>query len=207
VPGSAAITPLVVPPATDDHFAQDTSRLEPPPKLFEELVVPAESVVGLQSDTFVTSEDARVEDRVEARVTRDVRVSDQVAVPAGVKAIGSVISVERGGKFKERARLGIRFHTLVLSDGTRLPITTEAIYRDGPAPGEKSAVKVGGGAAVGTILGAILGGGKGAAIGAGVGSAVGTGAVMAGERSAATLRPGEPMTVRILAPISVTLQK
>jgi hypothetical protein len=34
------------------------------------------------------------------------------------------MQVERGGKFKERARLGIRFHTLVLADGTiaRIPL-------------------------------------------------------------------------------------
>ena len=69
--------------------------------------------------------------------------------------------VERGGKFKERARLGIRFHTLVLADGTRVPINTETIYRDGDAPANGSAQKVGGGAVGGAILGAILGGGKG----------------------------------------------
>jgi hypothetical protein len=203
VPGSAGITPLVVPPPSDEHLAQ----VEPAPKPLEEIVIPAESVIGLQSETVLSSDDARVEDRVEARVTRDVRVGDQVAIPAGVRAIGSVIQVERGGKFKERARLGIRFHTLVLADGTRLPITTEAIYRDGAAPGNKAAAKVGGGAVAGTILGAILGGGKGAAIGAASGAAAGSGAVLAGERSNAALRPGEPMTVRILAPITVTIQK
>ena len=73
-------------------------------------------------------ESARVEDRVDARVTRDVKVGDRVAIPAGARAIGSVMQVERGGKFKERARLGIRFHTLVLADGTRIPIATETIY-------------------------------------------------------------------------------
>src|SRR5437763_7382659 len=52
-------------------------------------------------------------------ISRDVKVGDRVAIPAGSKALGSVMLVERGGKFKERARLGIRFHTLVLADGTR----------------------------------------------------------------------------------------
>ena len=56
--------------------------------------------------------------KVEARVLRDVRVGNAVAIPAGSRALGSVMLVERGGKFKERARLGIRFHTLVLADGT-----------------------------------------------------------------------------------------
>ena len=36
----------------------------------------ADSVIGLQTETPISSEHARVEDRVEARVTRDVKVGD-----------------------------------------------------------------------------------------------------------------------------------
>src|SRR6185503_5366521 len=97
----------------DERAVEPQRAPEPPQKTFEELVVSASSVIGLQTETRITSENARVEDRVEARVTRDVKVGDRVAIPAGARAIGSVMVVERGGKFKERARLGIRFHTLV----------------------------------------------------------------------------------------------
>ncbi len=140
-------------------------------------------------------------------VVRDVRVSGQAAIPAGSKALGSVMLVERGGKFKERARLGIRFHTLVLADGTRLPITTETIYRDGDAPGNSSTAKVGGGAVVGAILGAILGGAKGAAIGATTGAGAGTAAVVAGDRRAAEFPAGTEVTARMLSPVTVTIEK
>ena len=200
--------PSLQAPRPDDRGIPEVSRApEPPLKDFEELVVPSESVIGLQADTPVSSERARVEDRVEARVTRDVRVHEQVAIPAGTRALGSVTQVERGGKFKERARLGIRFHTLVLADGTRLPIQTETIYRYGDAPGNESASKIGGGAAIGAIIGAIIGGGKGAAIGATTGAGAGTAAVMNGERSSATVRPGEPITVRITSPVTVTVEQ
>jgi hypothetical protein len=175
--------------------------------VFEEVVVSADSVIGLQADTTVTSERARVEDRVEARVSRDVRVDDAIAIPAGTRAIGSVTLVERGGRFKERARIGIRFHTLVLADGTRLPISTDTIYRSGEPPGKESAAKIGGPAAFGTIIGAIIGGGKGAAIGAAAGAGAGAATVMAGDRNAAVLRSGEPITVRLLAPITVTVEQ
>jgi len=192
----------------EERAAQETPRAsEPPQKTFEELVVSSDSVIGLQTENRISSETARVEDRVEARVTRDVKVGDRVAIPAGSRAIGSVMQVERGGKFKERARLGIRFHTLVLADGTRLPISTETIYRDGEAPGNGSAAKVGGAAVGGAILGAILGGAKGAAIGGTAGAGAGTAAVMAGDRSAATLPAGTSMTVRILSPVTVTTEK
>ena len=54
-------------------------------------------------------------DKVRARVTRDVKVRDQVAIPAGSSVEGSVTLVERGGRLKDKARLGIRFHTIVLA--------------------------------------------------------------------------------------------
>jgi hypothetical protein len=204
-------TPPIVetPPAHGDERAlpEQTRAPEPPQKTFDELVISADSVIGLQTENRVSSDSARVEDRVDARVTRDVKVGDRVAIPAGSRAIGSVMQVDRGGKFKERARLGIRFHTLVLADGSRVQISTETIFRDGDAPGNSSAAKVGGAAVGGAILGAILGGGKGAAIGATAGAGAGSAAVMAGDRNAATLPSGTPMTVRILSPVTVTIEK
>jgi type IV secretory pathway VirB10-like protein len=179
----------------------------PPQKAFEELVVSADSVIGLQSDTTVSSERARPEDRVEARVTRDVKVGDRVAIPAGARAIGYVTQVDRGGKFKEQARLAIRFQTIVLADGTRLPISTAPVERTGEGKGNSTAAKMGGGAVAGTILGAILGGGKGAAIGGMAGAGAGAAAVEAGDRSTAMLRQGEPITVRLLSPVTVTTER
>jgi hypothetical protein len=190
----------------DDRQVQEPARApEPPAKTVEELVVSADSVIGLQTENAISSDHARVEDTVNARVTRDVRVGDKVAIPAGTRAIGSVVQVDRGGKFKEQAKLGIRFHTLVLADGTRVPISTDTIYREGDAP--TSAQKIGGGAVIGTILGAIVGGGKGAMIGGAAGAGAGTAATMAGDRSTATFPPGTPMTVRILSPVTVTVEQ
>ena len=206
-PAPAVDAPAPVPPVEEPTALEPARAPEPPAAAFEELVVAADSVIGVEVETALSSETARIEDRVDARVVRDVRAGGAVAIPAGSRALGSVTLVERGGKFKERARLGIRFHTLMLADGSRLPISTETIYREGDAPGNETAKRVGGGAIAGTILGAIIGGGKGAAIGATAGAAAGAGTVAAGDRSAATLRPGEPMTVRILSPVVVTLEK
>jgi hypothetical protein len=191
----------------DDH-PQDTPHApEPPAKTFQELVVAADSVVGLQTETALSSERARVEDRVEARVVRDVRVGGEVAIPAGARALGTVVAVDRGGKFKERARLGIRFQTLVMADGTRLPITTETIYRYGNPPAKTSAAKIGGGAVVGAIIGGIIGGGKGAAIGATTGAGAGTASVATSDRDVAVFPAGAEVTARILSPVTVTVER
>jgi hypothetical protein len=194
-------------PAERAAQEQPSPTPEPPEKTFEELVISANSVIGLQTENRISSETARVEDRVEAKVTRDVKVANTIAVPAGSRAIGSVTLVERGGKFKERARIGIRFTTLVMPDGTRLPMSTETIYREGEAPSNGSATKIGGGAIAGTILGAIIGGSKGAAIGATAGAAGGAVAVEAGDRNSITLPAGSPMTVRLLTPVTVTVEQ
>ena len=191
----------------DDHPFEVPKAPEPPVPTVDELTVSADSVIGVQMETTLSSERARIEDRVEARVVRDVRVGGRVAIPAGSRALGSVVVVERGGKMRDRARLGIRFHTLALADGTRLPITTETIYRYGDAPGNGSAAKIGGGAVAGAILGAIIGGGKGAAIGAATGAGGGSAAVMASERSEAVFSSGAEVTARIVAPVTVAVER
>ncbi|PYR67267.1 MAG: hypothetical protein DMF88_13405 [Acidobacteria bacterium] len=138
--------------------------------------------------------------------SRDVRVGDRVAIPAGSQAKGEVTMVERGGKVKDKARLGVRFTSVVLADGTRVPLETDTIYREGDSPTAESTAKIGGGAIGGAILGGIFGGAKGAAIGAATGAGAGTAAVVAGGRNAATLPSGTPVTVRLIKPATVTVE-
>ncbi len=184
--------------------------VEPPPPPapeYVDLTVPSDAVLGIQIERTVTSELARVEDKVSARVTRDVRVGNRVAIPAGSIVGGSVTEVDRGGKMKGKARLAVRFHTITLADGTQVPIRTDAVIREGESPGGETAAKVGGAAIGGAILGAILGGGKGAAIGAGVGAGAGTAAAMTNDRNPATLPAGTSVTVRVQQPVTVTVTK
>ena len=179
----------------------------PPVPRIVEVVVPASSVVGLKVETSLTSETAQVEDRVEARVTREVMADGRVAIPAGARVLGDVIEVERGGKMKTKARLAVRFHTLVLADGSSVPFRTDAIFREGSSPGSESARKIGGAAIGGAVLGAIIGGAKGAAIGGATGAGAGSAVVMAGDRNPATLPFGTVVTVRLTAPVSIDIEK
>ena len=195
----------IEPPRIADN--QASRAVEPVGPIYDELVVAADSVIGLEIETALTTERARVEDPVVARVTRDVKVGNRVVIPAGTRANGEVTTVDKGGRLKERARLGVRFTSIVMADGTRVPIDTETIYREGDSPANESAAKIGGGAIGGAIIGGILGGGKGAAIGSIVGAGAGTGAVAAGGRNAATLPSGTPVTVRVKEPVTVTVER
>jgi hypothetical protein len=173
----------------------------------EVLTIEPDSVIGIRLDSNVSSGTAEVEDRVTARVSRDVTVDGRSAISSGARLEGVVASVERGGKFKDRARIGVRFNSLVLDDGTRLAIETETIFRESESPTGKAAAKVGASAAIGGVLGAVFGGKKGAAIGSTVGAAGGTAAVMTGGAPDAVLQAGLPLTVRLTAPLTVTIQR
>jgi len=208
--GSMWETRPSVQPSTPDVTREPEPPAPPPPPPapeFVDLTVPSDAVLGLQIERTVSSELARVEDKVEARVTRDVRVGDRIAIPAGSTVRGSVTEVERGGRMKGKARLAVRFHTVVLADGTEVALKTDPVVREGQSPAGESTAKVGGAAIGGAILGAILGGGKGAAIGAGVGAAGGTAAAMTNDRNPATITAGTTVTVRMQAPATVTVQK
>ena len=208
----APVAPVATTPEASTPLPVEAPRVAevapaiPEPR-FVDLELPAQSVIGLQLETSITSETARVEDEVIARVTREVRVGDKVAIPAGAKAHGEVTLVERGARVRERARLGVRFTSIVLADGTRLPIDTEPIYREGDSIRNENAAKIGGGAIGGAIIGGILGGAKGAAIGGAIGGGAGTAAVAAGGRNAATLPSGVPVTVRIERPVTVSVER
>lgn len=204
---SQATLATIPAPSIPESQSQPSRPIEPPAPVLEELVVSAQSVIGLQMETSVSSETARLEDEVVARVTRDVKVGDRVVIPSGARAQGSVTLVERGGKLRERARLGVRFTSIVLADGTRLPIHTETVLREGDSPGRESAAKIGGGAIGGAIIGGLLGGAKGAAIGSTIGAGAGGTAVMAGGRNPATLTAGSPVTVRLEDPVTVTVER
>ena len=210
---AASVAAEPVPSAAPDSLAESVplpsvaAEPAPQPARFEEIIVPSETVLGVQVETTVTSERARVEDRVEGHVTRDVAVGGRIAIPAGTKVLGSVTLVERGGKFKERARIAVRFHTAQLPDGTRVALQTTAIMREGDSPSRETAAKVGGSAVGGAILGAILGGPKGAVIGGTAGAAGGTAVVAAGDRNAATLPAGTTVSVRLMADTGVTVER
>jgi len=200
-----ADSPVAAPSAPAEVIAATAEA--PAPRSIDERTLLADSVIGIRMDSAVSSETAHVEDRVTARVTRDVKIDGRTAIPAGAQLEGTVTAVERGGKVRGRSRIGIRFNTLVLNQHERLAIQTDTIFRDGESPTGEATSKIGASAVVGTILGAVIGGKKGAAIGGTAGAAGGTAVVMAGDRNEAAIAPGTPLTVRLTAPVTVQMPR
>lgn len=207
MPPDPTAAPIAAPPPPEP-----AKPVEPVPepkheRQFEDLVLPTAAVIGLQLDTPLSSDRAKVEDRVDAHVTRDVMASGRVAIPSGSKVVGSVVAVEQGGKVSQPARLAIRFHTLILADGSEVALRTETIDRRSEGNANSSTKKIGGAAVAGTILGAIIGGGKGAAAGGALGAGAGTAAVMGGDRSTVSMPAGQLVNARLSSPATITVEK
>ena len=205
--------PTLAPPAEAALWEPRASVVPEPAQLpvsaapaeFVDLTVPAGAVVGLRIDRTISSDVAQVEDTVSARVTEDVLVGGQVAIPAGAVATGTVMEVARPRRLGGRTRLTVRVDAVMMPDGSRLALRTEPIMREGSNSGAANAAKVGGAAMGGTILGALLSGRKGAAIGGAIGAGGGAAAVMAGEREAVAIPGGTVVHVRVQQPVGVTV--
>ena len=209
-PPAATPTPVATEPPryVPDSTTQSAATTPDPPRLeFEELTVAKHSVIGIRLDTAVSTKTARVEDRVSATVSRDVTVGGRTAIAAGVRLEGTVVLVERGGRFRTRPRLGLEFDRMVLADGTRVDIKTDTIYREGDSPSADATAKVGAGAVAGAILGAVIGGKKGAAIGGAAGAAGGAATVMRGDPNESSLPGGAPLTVRLKEDVTVAIHR
>lgn len=177
------------------------------PREFDEINLPSNTVIGIRLDTSVSSESARVEDEVRARVTRAVIVDGRTVIPTGAQLRGVVTMVERGGTIRERARIGIRFTSIQFDDHLRVPILTESIHREGEGPAGEATAKIGASAVVGSILGGVLGGKRGAVIGGAAGAAGGTAMVVSGGRNEALLASGTPLTVRLAEPVAIDVAR
>lgn len=197
---SALPAPVVpVPP----HTAVDL----PLPRQFDAIDLPSNTVIGIRLDTTVSSESARVEDEVRARVTRAVTLDGRTVIPTGSVLRGAVTMVERGGRIRERARIGIRFTSIEIDDNLRVPLLTDVIHREGDGPAGEATAKIGASAVVGSILGGVLGGKRGAVIGGAAGAAGGTAMVVSGDRSEAVLASGTSLTVRLTEPVTFEIER
>jgi hypothetical protein len=112
--------------------------------------VKKDSVIGVRLDRAVTTETAHIEDKVTARIVRDVIVDDRTVIAAGARLEGTVVVVERGLHPTDRGRLGIKFTTLVLANNKRVPIQADTIFREADPPDDPATM--GASSALGALL-------------------------------------------------------
>ena len=168
---------------------------------YHEYTIPAGTRIAVRLANTVSSESSRVEDPVSATLTSPVMIDGARVLPAGSVLRGDVVSVQRSGRVKGRASLGLRFDTLT-ARGHSYPVVAR-VSRVAPATKADDAKKIGIPAAAGAAIGAIVGGGKGAAIGAAVGGGAGTAVVLSTPGKPVTLARGRVLTLSLARSVDV----
>ena len=170
----AAVASAPPPPATVPPAARigESRRLREPRAVAG--TVPAGARLSIALTRSLTSRGSRVGERVYARVASPVYAHGVVVVPRGAEVIGVVTQAGAPRRLGGRATLGVRFTSLVLPSGARVPIQGSFVAH-GRNRSRRSAAIVGGSAAGGAILGHnIHRGNRGTLIGALLGAAAGS---------------------------------
>ena len=168
---------------------------------YREYTIPAGTRIAVRLGNTVSSESSRVEDPVSATLSSPVVIDGTQVLPVGSMLRGDVVSVQRSGKVKGRASLGLRFNTLT-ARGHAYPVVAR-VSRVAPATKAADAKKIGIPAAAGAAIGALVGGGKGAVVGTAVGGGAGTAVVLSTPGKPVTLERGRTLTVSLTRSVDV----
>jgi hypothetical protein len=167
-----------------------------------EITLPAGTVLPLRLDSTVASDTSRVEDGVQAHLTRSVTRAGLTVLPANAPVSGVVTEAKRSGRVKGRAIVAFRFNALN-AHGEEYRVRTSSVVRQAASTVKRDAAEIGLPAAGGAIIGGIVGGGKGAAIGAAAGGGAGTGVVLTQRGKEVRLGRGALVSVRLTQPLTI----
>ena len=141
-------------------------------------VVASGTALSIVLREAVSTKTAKPEDPVVAELAEDVVVDGDVLLPAGSDVLGHVVSAQRSGRVKGKARLVVSFSQVRAGGRTHRIDATGFDLTAGSSAG-KDAKIAGGAAAAGVVIGAIADGGEGALKGGLIGGAAGGAAVLA----------------------------
>jgi len=202
----AAPPPPVPAPAPVEQQAPPPVPAPPPPPpqpVAKTVTIPAGTIVPVRITDALSSQNAQPNQVFHGSLAGDLIADGMVAVPHGASVTGRVVDAKDAAHFKGSSLLSIEL-TQINTRSRQIPVVTEAYSKEGAARGKNTAVKTGGGAALGAIIGALAGGGKGAAIGAvaGGGAGAGVNAITRGQQ--VQIQPETLINFKLQSPITVT---
>jgi hypothetical protein len=195
-PGADGVEPAV-------REAHEAERAEPGllSRIFEReplrVDVPAGTALEVELVDTLSSHASQPGEAFTARVIDEVRVGEQLAIPAGSTVRGTVTEARPPRGVGGRARLTLDFRELELG-GASVPIAAE-LTRVGKSQAGKDAAIIGGSTIGGAILGEAIDDGDGDVIGAIVGGLAGT--------AAAAKTRGKPVVVEAGTLLAIELQQ
>jgi len=146
----------------------------PPPPQPRTVTVPSGAIITVRTIDPVDSSVNTAGQVFKASLDAPIVVDDHVIVPKGSDVYVKLENAKSAGKISGRSELTLGLQSVVFQ-GKTYNVETSDVNQTGASRGKDSALKIGGGAALGALIGGIAGGGKGAAIGAAAGGGAGTG--------------------------------
>ncbi len=166
--------------------------------------IPAGHVITVRMIDGIDSSVNRAGQTFAASVAAPVAVGNRLVIPEGADARVRLVSASSSGKFRGRAELQLELVSITVH-GKTYEVRSGDYQARGASRGKRSAVAIGGGAAVGGIIGALAGGRKGAAIGAGVGAGAGTGYQVLSKGSNVKIPSETKIDFKLAAPLTVAV--
>lgn len=176
----------------------------PPPPQPEIFTIPAGASVSVRTISSLSTKTNKTGEPFSATLAAPLVVNGVVIARTGSNVAGTVVNSDPGGRVKGVACITLGVTSITTVDNQRLRVSTSPFEILAKSTKKKDAAKIGGAAALGTVVGAIAGGGKGAAIGAAVGGAGGTGVVLATRGDPAVLPSESIIKVRLSNSLRVT---
>ena len=171
------------------------------------LVIPAGSVIDLESSQRVRSNTAMAGDLFSAEVSEPLVRAGGTIIPEGSTARAEVVSVGEPGD----PRMEVRIHSLLVNGRTYLVssrVTSADTKKVRVKSGSSAAGRVGAGAAAGAVIGGILGRDvKSTVIGAATGAAAGSVLSSRSRAVARCLQDGGRMTAELTEPLRVAFSE
>jgi hypothetical protein len=194
------------PPSQQAPPAPPAAPPKPPAPVARTVSVASGTALPVRLADALDSSTTKTGQIIHGTLAADVIADNMVAIPRGTSVTGRVVDAKDAAHFTGSSLLSIELTQIELK-GQPVPVSTTAFSQQGKGRGKNTAMKTGGGAAIGAIIGALAGGGKGAAIGAASGGGLGAG-VNAVTRGEQVKIPAETLVnFKLQSPISVTTSR
>ncbi len=177
----------------------------PPPPKPQKVTIPAGTQLTVRLTEPLDSERNQVGDTFRGSLGAPIVIDDQTVIPIGTDVTGRVAAVQSAGRFAGKSLLTLEL-TSISMNGRTYNVETNQWSRQGKGEGTNTAVKAGGGAALGAIIGGLASGGRGAAIGAAAGGAAGTGVAATKKGQQIKLGTEATLNFQLLNALTVTPQ-
>ena len=167
-----------------------------------QVTVPSGTTVMLRWSESLSSRANSVGDAFRTTVDEDVRVGDDVAIPAGSVVIGRVTEAHQPQKVGGRARLSLEFTSLELPSDQSEPI--DAVFAaSGKSQNLKDAGIIAGSTVGGAILGEAVHEGEGGVIGGILGGVGGAIAASRNKAKPVEIPAGTVMAIELVRPVTL----